>query len=116
MLDMTPGEQLPHCATARSTGAHSQGADLLARDFYTRKLAVVPSLVVLPVNHSLASHKQIAISQFQEGVVRLVLPTPMSRATIERLLDSAASSANFDPASFRLPALQPGRRHRLGGE
>jgi len=43
----------------------SLGADLLARDFYIRKIDTVPSLVVLPLNHPLASEKSIALSQLK---------------------------------------------------
>jgi DNA-binding transcriptional LysR family regulator len=39
--------------------------DLLSRDFYTRKLASVSSLVVLPANHALASKRQVSISQLK---------------------------------------------------
>ena len=42
-----------------------------ARDFYTHKLASVPSLVALPLDHRLASQKQISISQLKnESFVR----------------------------------------------
>ena len=41
------------------------GVDLLSRDFYARKLASVPSLVALPVNHPLAAEKQVSISQLK---------------------------------------------------
>ena len=42
-----------------------EGAATLARDFYIQKLASVPSLVVLPFDHPLASRKQISISQLK---------------------------------------------------
>src|SRR4029077_18225358 len=41
------------------------GAEVLSRDFYTRKLASVPSSVALPFDHPLASQKQISISQLK---------------------------------------------------
>jgi DNA-binding transcriptional LysR family regulator len=39
--------------------------ELLSRDFYIRKLATVPSLVVLPLNHPLASEDRISFSQLK---------------------------------------------------
>jgi len=38
---------------------------LLSREFYAHKLASVPSLVALPLDHPLASQKQISISQLK---------------------------------------------------
>jgi DNA-binding transcriptional LysR family regulator len=47
------------------------GVDLLSRDFHTHKLASVPTLVALPVDHPLARHKEISISQLKkESFVR----------------------------------------------
>src|SRR6267378_751506 len=39
--------------------------DLLSRDFYTLKIDDVPSVAVLPIDHRLASQKQIRISQLK---------------------------------------------------
>jgi DNA-binding transcriptional LysR family regulator len=54
------------------------GVDLLSRDFYTHKLASVPTLVTLPLDHRLASQKQISISQLKDesfvGVPDSVVP------------------------------------------
>jgi len=66
MLDQTPAE----IVTALRQGGIDLalsfgGAEVLARDFYTRKLASVPSLVVLPFDHPLGSQKQISISQLK---------------------------------------------------
>jgi DNA-binding transcriptional LysR family regulator len=41
------------------------GIELLSRDFYTHKLATVPSLVVLPLDHPLASEDHISFSQLK---------------------------------------------------
>src|SRR5262245_17247266 len=66
MLDLTPGEQITALRRGEIDLALTHhGTDLLSRDFYTRKLASVPSLVVLPANHSLASKKQVSISQLK---------------------------------------------------
>jgi DNA-binding transcriptional LysR family regulator len=41
------------------------GAEMLSHDYYTQKLTSLPSLVVLPFDHRLASEKQISISQLK---------------------------------------------------
>jgi DNA-binding transcriptional LysR family regulator len=41
------------------------GVDLLARDFYARKLATVRSLVALPVSHRFATERQVSLSQLK---------------------------------------------------
>jgi len=66
MLDLTPGEQITALRRGEIDLALTHhGTDLLSRDFYTRKLATIPSLAVLPSNHPLASRKQISISQLK---------------------------------------------------
>jgi DNA-binding transcriptional LysR family regulator len=66
MLDLTPGELIMELRRGEVDLALTYlGFDLLARDFYTRKVATVPSVVVLPLNHRLASEKQISISQLK---------------------------------------------------
>lgn len=66
MLDQTPGEMITALRRGEIDFAlTSHGADLLSRDFYTHKLASVPSLVTLPLDHPLASQKQISISQLK---------------------------------------------------
>jgi molybdate transport repressor ModE-like protein len=66
MLDQTPGEMI---IALRRGGIDlaltGHGADLLARDFYTHKLASVPSVVALPLEHQLASLKQVHISELR---------------------------------------------------
>ena len=42
------------------------GAGALAHDYYVHKLGSVPSLVALPLDHPLASYKQISISQLKK--------------------------------------------------
>ena len=66
MLDLTPGEMITALRRGEiDLALTGHGVDLLARDFYTHKLASVPSLVVLPLDHRLASQKQISISQLK---------------------------------------------------
>ena len=66
MVDLKTGDQI--VALRRNEvdlALITLGADLLARDFYTRKIDTVPSLVVLPINHPLASEQRIAFSQLK---------------------------------------------------
>jgi len=67
MLDLTPGEQITALRRGEiDLALTADGADLLSRDFYTHKLATVSSLVALPVDHPLASRKQISISELRD--------------------------------------------------
>ena len=67
MLDQTPGEMITALRRGEIDFAlTSHGTDLLSREFYIRKLATVPSLVTLPLDHPLASRKQISISQLKK--------------------------------------------------
>jgi DNA-binding transcriptional LysR family regulator len=66
MLDQTPAEMIIALRQGEiDLALTSLGADLLSRDFYTHRLAKVPSLVVIPFDHTLASQKQISISQLK---------------------------------------------------
>src|SRR5713101_8336529 len=66
MLDQTPGEMIIALRRGEiDLALTGHGVDLLSRDFYTHKLASVPSIAVLPFNHQLASLKQIHISELK---------------------------------------------------
>src|SRR5260370_7803697 len=66
MLDQTPVEMISALRRGEIDLALTHhGADLLSRDFYTHKLASVPSLVAIPIDHPLASRKQISISELK---------------------------------------------------
>jgi len=67
MLDQTHGEIIIALRQGEiDLALTALGADLLSRDFYARKLASVPSIVALPVNHRLAAEKQVSISQLKD--------------------------------------------------
>jgi DNA-binding transcriptional LysR family regulator len=79
MLDQTPAEMITALRRGEIDLAFTAyGAEVLSRDFYTHKLASVPGLVALPVDHPLVSHKQISISQLKNeffvGVPDSLLP------------------------------------------
>jgi molybdate transport repressor ModE-like protein len=66
MLDQTPGEMIMALRQGEiDLALTGHGVDLLSRDFYTHKLASIPTLVSLPLDHPLASQKQISISQLK---------------------------------------------------
>ena len=66
MIDLTPGEVIKALRRGEIDLALTYlGMDLLSRDFYTRKIDNVPSVAVLPIDHRLASQKQIPISQLK---------------------------------------------------
>jgi molybdate transport repressor ModE-like protein len=66
MLDQTPGEMIIALRRGEiDLALTGHGVDLLSRDFYTHKLASIPSVVALPFDHQLASLKQIHISELK---------------------------------------------------
>jgi DNA-binding transcriptional LysR family regulator len=66
MVDLTPGEVISSLRRGEIDLALTYlGMDLLSRDFYTRRIDNVPSVAVLPIDHRLASQKQIRISQLK---------------------------------------------------
>jgi DNA-binding transcriptional LysR family regulator len=66
MLDQTPGEMIIALRQGKIDLALTlHGIDLLARDFYARKLATVRSLVALPVSHRFANERQVSLSQLK---------------------------------------------------
>jgi DNA-binding transcriptional LysR family regulator len=66
MLDQTPGEMIIALRQGKIDLALTLlGVDLLSRDFDTRKLATVRSLVALPVSHRFATERQVSLSQLK---------------------------------------------------
>ena len=66
LLDLSPGEQITALRRGEiDVALTDQGAELLSLDFYTRKLAAVSSVVILPKSHPLASQRTIRIAQLK---------------------------------------------------
>ena len=66
MLDQTPGEMiiaLRHGEIDLALTLH--GINLLSRDFYTRRIATVKSVVAIPVSHRFATERQVSLSQLK---------------------------------------------------
>jgi DNA-binding transcriptional LysR family regulator len=79
MLDQSPGEMITALRQGEiDVALASYSADAFSRDFYTHRLASVPSLVVLPLDHPLASEKHVSISQLKNesfvGASDITLP------------------------------------------
>lgn len=69
LLDQSPGEQIIALrAGTIDIGLTDQSGELLARDFYARKLADLPSCVALPEQHPLARQKQVRLAQLSNDV------------------------------------------------
>ena len=102
MLDQTPGEIVTALRGGEIDLALTVGdADLLSRDFYTRKLASVPSLVTLPLEHPLASEKQISISKLKtESFVQV--PESVAPGHNQRITRFCLRFGKFRPRFFSI--------------
>lgn len=62
LLDLSPGEQITALRQGEIDVAFiGQEGSIASREFYTRKLATMPVLVVLPADHRLASRKEVRL-------------------------------------------------------
>jgi DNA-binding transcriptional LysR family regulator len=97
MLDLTAGEMIPALRGGEIDLALTVGSeDLLSRDFYTRKLASVASLVALPLEHPLACEKQISISKLKtESFVQV--PESVSPGYQQRIARFCLRFGKFRP-------------------
>jgi DNA-binding transcriptional LysR family regulator len=96
MLDLTTGQQIMALRRGEIDLALIYlGIELLSRDFYTRKLATAPSLVVLPLNHPLASEEHISLSQLKNDHF-LRVPDTCAPEYNQKITEFCAGSANSD--------------------
>ncbi len=66
LLDLSPGEQIEGLRRGEiDVALVGQEGSLASRDFYTRKLATLPLLAVLPADHRLASRKEIRLEELR---------------------------------------------------
>ncbi len=66
MLDQAPGEMIIALRQGKIDLALTVlGVDLLSRDFHTRKLATVRSLIALPISHRFATERLVSLSQLK---------------------------------------------------
>ncbi len=67
LLDLSPGEQITALRKGEiDVALIDHGSDLLGRDFYMRKVAVIPILAVLPSGHPLSDRKQVRIADLKD--------------------------------------------------
>jgi DNA-binding transcriptional LysR family regulator len=67
ILDLTPGEQIIALRKGEiDVALTDHGGELLARDFYTRKVATIPLFAVLPANHPLSQRKELRIAELKD--------------------------------------------------
>lgn len=66
LLDLSPGEQIAALRRGEiDVAIIGQEGCLAARDFYTRKLATLPVVAVLPADHRLAAKKKIRLEELR---------------------------------------------------
>jgi DNA-binding transcriptional LysR family regulator len=64
LLDLSPGEQITALQRGEIDVAFiGQEGSTASRDFYTRKLATLPVLVLVPADHQLASRKEVRLAE-----------------------------------------------------
>ena len=69
LLDLSPGEQIAALRAGEiDVGMTDESAEVLAREFYTRVLASMPSVVALPEQHPLRNQSSIRLAQLKNEV------------------------------------------------
>lgn len=67
LLDLSPGEQIIALRRGEiDVALTDEGGDLLARDFYSRKVATIPLIAVLPAEHPLSAKKRVRIADLKD--------------------------------------------------
>lgn len=68
-LDLSPGEQIAALRAGKiDVGLTDESAEVLSREFYTRVLGTIPSLVALPEDHRLRKLGRIRLAQLKDEV------------------------------------------------
>lgn len=97
MLDLTPGEQIAGLRAGQIDLALSHlGLELWSREFYTRRIAVVPTIAVLPMTHRLARKKRIAIADLK-GEAFLGAPESDVPGYNQKILGFCRAFGKFKP-------------------
>ena len=66
LLDLSPGEQIEALQRGEiDVALIGQEGSLASRDFYTRKLATLPVVAILPADHPLAARKEIRLEELK---------------------------------------------------
>jgi DNA-binding transcriptional LysR family regulator len=97
MLDQTPAEMIIALRQGKIDLALTlHGVDLLSRDFDTRKLATVRSLVALPVSHRFATEKKVSLSQLK-GETFVRGPDDVVPGYTQRIIQFCRKYGGFRP-------------------
>jgi DNA-binding transcriptional LysR family regulator len=66
LLDLSPGEQVRALRAGEiDVGLTDESGEMLSREFYTRKLALMKSYIALPEDHALAGAKKLRLAQLK---------------------------------------------------
>lgn len=66
LLDLFPGEQIDSLRRGEiDVGLTEESGELLRREFHTRRLAVIGSVIALPASHPLASRKEVKLAELK---------------------------------------------------
>lgn len=69
LLDLSPGEQIAALRAGEiDVGMTEESAEILAREFYTRVLTSLPSVVALPEQHPLRKQNSVHLAQLKNEV------------------------------------------------
>ena len=69
LLDLSPGEQIAALRAGEiDVGLTDESAEVLAREFYTRVLVSIPSVIALPEQHRLRKLAKIRLAQLKDEV------------------------------------------------
>lgn len=66
LLDLSPGEQIAALRAGEiDLGVVGQEGGIASREFYTRRLATLPVVAILPADHRLAGRRRIRLSELR---------------------------------------------------
>src|ERR1700689_353257 len=97
MLDQAPGEMIIALRQGKIDLALTVlGVDLLSRDFHTRKLATVRSLIALPISHRFATERKVSLSQLK-GETFVRGPDDVVPGYTQRIIQFCCKYGGFRP-------------------
>jgi DNA-binding transcriptional LysR family regulator len=96
LLDLSPGEQIVALRRGEiDLALIGQEGALLASEFYTRKLATLPVVAVMPADHPLASRKRISLKEL--GAERFISSPEEDLPGRDRWITQLCRRAGFRP-------------------
>ncbi len=96
LLDLSPGEQIAALRAGEiDVAIIGQEGCLAAPDFYTRKLATLPVVAVLPADHRLASKKKIRLEELRAE--RFIASPENQMPGRDRWITQLCRKAGFKP-------------------